>query len=562
MAIQFRLAAVSHFLSPLSMRCRKRFNITTARRRYARILLSIALIGVCVPCLALQEGPQPLPPWPFHSAGNRKSEIEDQFRLVFSQVSRALDAGNVDALERLASSLLLQQGPTPGGRVPIHDFHQAMEVYLDECPAVNGFRRPLDPVLAVVRAWQKKYPNSAPAVVAEGDLLLCHALAARGVTAIAEVSAAKLSVFEDYLLRARAVLMRNRAVGARDPIWYEKMVVIGQYSDMDRDAFVKLVDEGMNSYPFDFDLAEMGVIYMTPRWGGSHKQVAAYVEHVLGQTSPETTPFVASRIYYTLLRGGYYYAGNDVLYMLHTTSEQIEQAMAAFVARYPDAVNVDEQAVVACALADKPKLRSLLAEIGDSPLLYYWDEIGKGYYFSLCRQFAELDTTVQRADSKQAPDREAGAPAYAGAFARTPSKETPEEIISRINEIEACWESVSRSARFVQLGTRLWLPTNPDESPPTPEQLDDIRSASPAEQGDAMAWSEQTQLCSDPVANKGAGDAAVAAHLATRLAAVRLLSAGTPYGTVNRLLHADAIGLADQLRAYKHSSGQEGPGRN
>lgn len=357
-----------------------------------RILITLILISTSLPCLAIEEGPLFLPAWPFHSAGKRKSADEAQLRVIYKRVSSALDNGDVDALERVASALLIRQGETPAGRVPIHDLHQSIEFYLGEGPGADGVHRhSFDRVLSIIREWEKRYPNSAAAVVAEGDVLLSHALGARGETAARDVPTDKMRTFEDYLSLARAALARNETTGKGDPIWYETMITAGQYSGMDRKAFLELVDEGMRAYPNDFDLAEVGLIYMIPRWGGSHEQIVTYVEHVLARASPENAPLVASRIYYALVEGGYYYNGYDVVYMLHTSVEHVEQAMATLVARYPDPVNIDKQAVVTCALGDKPNLVLQLQEIGDSPLLYYWDEIGKGYYFSLCRRFAGLN---------------------------------------------------------------------------------------------------------------------------------------------------------------------------
>lgn len=91
-----------------------------------------------------------------------------------------------------------------------------------------------------------------------------------------------------------------------------------------------------------------------------------------------------------LLPGGKY-SGPDMASLLHISVDQIEQAMALLVTRYPDPVNIDKQAVVTCAMGDKPKLRLQLSEIGDSPLVWYWDDVGKGTYFVLCRRFAELE---------------------------------------------------------------------------------------------------------------------------------------------------------------------------
>jgi hypothetical protein len=523
-------------------------------RPLARIVLFIALIGASIPGVGIEENGGPLFAWPFHSLGQRKSEMEVQRGRVFGEVFRALDTGNVDALEKLASYLLRQQEPTPGGEVAIRDFHQAMLRYLNECPTA-GFRpHPWESTVAIVSAWQKKYPASAAAAVAEGNLFLCRALGARGDKVIGEVPQENLRIFADNLILAREAFLRNRATGASDPYWYEKMIVIGLYSGMDREAFVKLVDEGMRAYPFDYDLAALGVVYMVPRWGGSHEQVVGYIAHVLSQASPETTQFVASRIYYVLLKGTMYYIGPDLIYLLHTTSDHIEQAMAAFTARYPDAANLDQEAVVSCAVGS-PKLKAQLAEIGDSPLLYYWDEIGKGYYFSFCRKVAALDQTTQR-PAKPVPA--AGPPPHPLAFSAMPQEEISNDIIARDEEIEACWEEVSKSARFAQLGARLWLTTDPEGSPPTLEQLEDSSPASPADRGDATVWSEQTQLCSEPGANNGPGDAAVAAHLASRLAAVGMLIAGAPYGRVNKLLYSDAVQLADQMRAFKKLSHHEG----
>lgn len=334
----------------------------------------------------------PVPQLQYHSAGKRISEEESQFRAIIRQVSSALESGNADELERLASDLLSRHELTPAGAVPIHSFHQAMEVYLGEGPGGKGVStgHPLNSILSTVHVWQKKYPNSAAAFVSEGSLLLSHALGARGETSIDQVPSDKLLEFESNLDLARVALMSSKAIGKGDPIWYETMLTAGQYSGMERNAYVDLVDEGMHAYPNDFDMAEMGLFYMFPVWGGSRKEIAAYVEHALTQASTENAPLVASRIYYALVHGGKF-AGPDMANMLHTGVDQIEQAMALLVARYPDAINFDKQAVVTCALGDKPKLRLQLSEIGDSPLVWYWDNVGKGYYFLLCRRYAGLN---------------------------------------------------------------------------------------------------------------------------------------------------------------------------
>lgn len=219
----------------------------------------------------------------YQSAGNRISEDESPFRTIARQVSNALASGNADKLERLASDLLSRPELTPSGVVAIHRFHQAMAVYLGEGAGTKGVStgHPLESILSTVHVWQKKYPKSAAAFVSEGSLLLSHSLGARGETTIDQVPHDKLVVFESNLGLARAALMSSKAIGKADPIWYETMLTAGQYSGMDRQAFYDLVDEGMHAYPNDFDMAEMGLFYIFPIWGGSREEIARYVAHSL-----------------------------------------------------------------------------------------------------------------------------------------------------------------------------------------------------------------------------------------------------------------------------------------
>src|SRR5262245_5399034 len=71
-----------------------------------------------------------MPVAPAHSEGKRISPDLQRGEEVTKRVSRALDEGNVDALEKLADELLKQQMPRPhGGSPQIGYVHLAIKIY-------------------------------------------------------------------------------------------------------------------------------------------------------------------------------------------------------------------------------------------------------------------------------------------------------------------------------------------------------------------------------------------------------------------------------------------------
>ena len=365
------------------------------------VLLALSLIISCISICNADETDEEfvMPVAPAHSEGKRISPDLHRADEVTKRVSSALDEGNVDALEKLADALLKQQLPRPhGGSPQIGYLHLAMKIYLtlqqpkeeDEI-TLHTFDR----TLQTIHTWQQKYPRSGAAIVAEADVLLRRALAARGGDEIDKVTTGRLRVFEQSIAAAHRALTKNEEVGKTDPIWYDKMASAMWYGNADRRDFIALIDAGMRAYPQNLDLADSGITYMLPRWGGSDKEVVAYIHHVLSNVTATDAPIVAARIYYHLL-DAHYYEGLELAYLLHLSPREIEQAMEERAARFPDPMNVDEEGVVACSLGDKRKLGELLAEIGESPIVVTWGYTGDGSYFSFCRNFMAFGANHDR----------------------------------------------------------------------------------------------------------------------------------------------------------------------
>jgi hypothetical protein len=133
------------------------------------------------------------------------------------------------------------------------------------------------------------------------------------------------------------------------------------------------------------------------------------------------------------------------------------------------------------------------------------------------------------------------------------SNRVTKDMISRVVEIEACWESVNNS--FPELQERLWLGTNPDK-PPTPSQLSDHHGGTRRDRKVAMAWFEETRQCSSWGASLG--DNLIAAYSDSRLAMVQMFAKGAPYDQVNENLYIAAKIFEDQFRADRlHAEGRK-----
>jgi hypothetical protein len=129
------------------------------------------------------------------------------------------------------------------------------------------------------------------------------------------------------------------------------------------------------------------------------------------------------------------------------------------------------------------------------------------------------------AQAPATPDRSSGGP----------SRQVQKEILSRVAEIEACWQEMNDLYAF-ELQDKLWLTTN-TRQPPTPAQLQDRSRPTRRERKAIEEWLEHTRSCSDGMASEQLGDRALAANAESRFATVGLLLRGESYGQANTVLY-------------------------
>lgn len=295
-------------------------------KRAAWPVLLMTLLLASGASYGIQDMSYDVPSAPFHSEGRRVTSDHTLGDPIAAEVAAAFARGDSAALEAVSRRLLRRQPLTPSGHLPIAFLHGSTRLYLSS-PTEEIILDPafFDKTLRTIRAWQTLYPNSASSYVVEAELYLRRAIVERGGETIDKVPKKKLDAFERDIESALQALIEHEQIGQSTPRWFEVMASVGRCRNMDRRVYIALIDKGMKTHPDDFDLPERGLIYMVPRWGGSHKEVAAYFNHVLAQVEPKNAPIVASSMYHTLTVSGNYYAGIDLSIILKTSVKHIQR---------------------------------------------------------------------------------------------------------------------------------------------------------------------------------------------------------------------------------------------
>lgn len=89
----------------------------------------------------------------------------------------------------------------------------------------------------------------------------------------------------------------------------------------------------------------------------------------------------------------------------HARWDKMKRAFDDLLARYPDPINLNRYAMLACLAEDKAVAAKLLDDIGDAPLVRQWGGNPTGQRrFDACRRWArEKSSGASGAESEQSP---------------------------------------------------------------------------------------------------------------------------------------------------------------
>lgn len=124
--------------------------------------------------------------------------------------------------------------------------------------------------------WVQAYPNSYAAKLARGIYHVADAWRKRGNKMADSTSAEQMQGFHDSLKKSRADLLASLPLYARpvDSYRYLIRVAKGQSNGEER----AMLDKALQLDPKAYDARDEYFYTIMPRWGGSLKEMAAYVE--------------------------------------------------------------------------------------------------------------------------------------------------------------------------------------------------------------------------------------------------------------------------------------------
>jgi len=126
----------------------------------------------------------------------------------------------------------------------------------------------------LLRDWVKARPDSAPARIALGRLLISYGWKARGTGYSDTVSEESWKLFSARLGECKDTLM---ACKSRPAEWYTAMQLCALGLDWDATEYNKLVDEGLKKYPTYDPIILNKCYWLQPRWKGAAGEFEKYI---------------------------------------------------------------------------------------------------------------------------------------------------------------------------------------------------------------------------------------------------------------------------------------------
>ncbi|MEO8671087.1 MAG: hypothetical protein ABI411_07210 [Tahibacter sp.] len=237
---------------------------------------------------------------------------------------------------------------------------------------------------ARIALWEKRYPNSPAAHIAQADILIAHGWSIRGIEMAHKVPAEAWAPFHRYLSMAREHLEQFKSVSSVDPTWYEMMLTIAFAEGWKREEFDSLFNEAVSREPGNYETYFKALSYLLPMWHGDIDQVESFAEDAVKRTANQEGQSMYARIYWSAHQIHF-------THLFRNTRAKWPRMKAGFediMARYPDSWNLNNYAFFACEANDMATAKELLSRIGKDVIVAAWEP-----YSTYERCTANLSTT-------------------------------------------------------------------------------------------------------------------------------------------------------------------------
>lgn len=291
-------------------------------------------------------------------------ELEERVEIAH-HVSALFEAEEFDELDRMAEEFRTQESRTSSGLWKLTPFYGGLYVK-HEGPVDESY---YDHVEELFLKWAEQNPASTVAHVGYASTLMNHAWFFRGTGWARDVPKEAWEPFYEYVSKARLYLSEHKQAAAKDPVWYQDMLVVAKAESWPLDRFTALVEEATARHPYFYEIYFTAIAYLLPKWHGDKAMVEGFANAAVKRTEERDGVGIYARIYWYASQAQY---GTS----LFTDSDIVWEKMSAGIddvlARYPDQWNINNFAHFACLARDKEKAKTLLALIVGPPIESAW----------------------------------------------------------------------------------------------------------------------------------------------------------------------------------------------
>jgi len=229
-----------------------------------------------------------------------------------------------------------------------------------------------------VSAWEKMFPGSNAARIAEASYFLQDAWRARGGNYAYAVGDNAWSVYNKDVLEAARIL-DGMGRDARDqPEWYVMRLAVMRLGKPNDADYERLLDEALGRYPRYLSIFFEAAAYYAPRWHGSNAKLNAFIEKAASMSRPWLGDAMYARLQWSVWTGDMFRNGQ-------ASWPRMKSSFGEIVKAYPDTWNLNNFANFACMAHDAATTREQLKRIEGSVTIEAWDSMD---FYAKCKAWA------------------------------------------------------------------------------------------------------------------------------------------------------------------------------
>ncbi|MEM9401511.1 MAG: hypothetical protein AAGA44_03350 [Pseudomonadota bacterium] len=284
-------------------------------------------------------------------------------------------------LTRLSGLYRVGRERTSSGLLKLELYYQGIDAAMPESASADSeWQAHLD----FIDSWQQLNPAEPAPYIAKAQVYLSRAWSYRGEGWASSVGFFDEFRYKQYTKKARDWLVEHKKAASIDPSYYPMLVHAYRGKSGSKSEALAVLYEGMNRYPNFDPIYFRGAGFLSPKWYGSHEELADFVKLALENTRDERGTEIVARAYWAAGRGG----DGNYYFTHHTTDRRtLRQSMIELVDNYPDQWNITHMAAHACWLYDKNLTRHFMEMLEEPVDRSKW-LVADNY--ELCREFAGL----------------------------------------------------------------------------------------------------------------------------------------------------------------------------